>query len=271
MTTLQAVNEILEWVGQPAVTALDTSGNSDATEAENTLSRVNYEIQELGWAVNTTLDRTLYYPTIKITVGAPAAGTFTYLEGVTEAVTLAVGRFVLFESTFLYLAPYSGTFTGGRLLTGSQSGATKTGSTYANITTTGYKIAFPSSYLSVVPSLTGGETAKFVMRGASLWDVENETYVFTRNVRADVVELLAFTDIATPRLARYIAKAAAAQYFAFKLRGTTLPGFRQAELARARVHALQEDADLRKTDLTKTADAAAARGYRSRGPIFPQQ
>lgn len=69
-TTLEGVNEILEGIGQPPVTALDTGGTSEEAEAETFLDRYNERVQRTGpgidpsltltgWSQNTDPDRTL--------------------------------------------------------------------------------------------------------------------------------------------------------------------------------------------------------------------
>lgn len=67
MTILEAVNEMLESVGEPPVTALDTGGTSDAGQAEGILDRERQRILRQGWVANTLLDRTF----------TPSAGTIT--------------------------------------------------------------------------------------------------------------------------------------------------------------------------------------------------
>ena len=56
--TLDAVNEMLEILGEGPVTALDTGATSLAGRAEDTLDRENKRIQSLGWAQNTLQEQT---------------------------------------------------------------------------------------------------------------------------------------------------------------------------------------------------------------------
>lgn len=58
MTTLDAVNEILEVVGEPAVKELDPGGTSSEAQAEAILTRINQRVQEEGWAANTLPEKT---------------------------------------------------------------------------------------------------------------------------------------------------------------------------------------------------------------------
>ena len=57
MTTLDAVNELLEAIGEPPVTALDTGGVSDEADAERILDREVKRQLTKGWVANTETDR----------------------------------------------------------------------------------------------------------------------------------------------------------------------------------------------------------------------
>ena len=54
MTKLEAVNAILRAVGDPFVAALNTAGNSEASEAERLLDYASELVQTRGWPGNTT-------------------------------------------------------------------------------------------------------------------------------------------------------------------------------------------------------------------------
>ncbi len=54
MTKLEAVNAVLRAVGDAFVAALDTSGNSEASEAERILDYASELVQTRGWPANTT-------------------------------------------------------------------------------------------------------------------------------------------------------------------------------------------------------------------------
>lgn len=58
MTKLQAVNGMLKAIGERRVDSLE-SGHPDAASAEETLDRVNREVQLLGWECNTQRDYVL--------------------------------------------------------------------------------------------------------------------------------------------------------------------------------------------------------------------
>ena len=53
MSKLEAVNEMLEAIGEKPVAALDTGGTSTAADAERVLDRIDRRIQSMGWPENT--------------------------------------------------------------------------------------------------------------------------------------------------------------------------------------------------------------------------
>lgn len=55
--TLDAVNEMLEAIGEPPATSLDTGGTSEVAEAETILTRVRKQMLTRGWAANTLVNR----------------------------------------------------------------------------------------------------------------------------------------------------------------------------------------------------------------------
>jgi hypothetical protein len=55
--TLDAVNEMLETIGEPPVTALDSAGTSDEAQAEAMLVRWRKRILRKGWFSNTLIDK----------------------------------------------------------------------------------------------------------------------------------------------------------------------------------------------------------------------
>lgn len=57
MTKLEAVNEMLEALGEPPATALDTGGTSEVAQAETILDREHERLLRRGWAANTILER----------------------------------------------------------------------------------------------------------------------------------------------------------------------------------------------------------------------
>lgn len=92
MTTLEAVNAILEVIGESPVSTLDTGGTSEAGEAETFLDRSRKDILALGWSFNQDLRIEVDFPNVKLGV-AGTTGTFTYGETVTQATSGATGTF----------------------------------------------------------------------------------------------------------------------------------------------------------------------------------
>lgn len=56
---LEAVNKILEAIGDPPAAALDTDGDSEVSYAERHLDQADREIQQRGWTFNTRREVTL--------------------------------------------------------------------------------------------------------------------------------------------------------------------------------------------------------------------
>lgn len=259
MTKLEAVNEMLEWVGQDPVTAITVSGNDETNQCETTLDRENRRIQTEGWYVNTLQDVELSPPEVQI-AGAAGTGIFTFNETVTQATSGAIGLFRYIESGFIYLQYVSGTFVNTKTLTGASSTATWIGTTYTAQTTG--KLAISTDVLAITPSAKAGEWAKIAQRGTFIYDLENVTFIFSDSVHTKVVGLLAFTDL-PQSLASYVAKAAASKYRLWKMKGSPPDQERVAELIKAKVKAEQDDQDLRKSNIFNEAGAQAVLGNRN--------
>lgn len=257
MTILEAVNEMLEWIGQPPVTAI-TAG-TDEYEAQTTLTRKTRDVLKRGWFVNEEKEVVFSLPTVKIGISA-VTGTFTYGEVVTQTVTSATGYYAYTDSGFMYLVGLSGTFTSGHVLNGGSSAATGTGGTYSAITEA--KIPYDTDILAAVPSVTAFELAVVAMRGGFFYDTEENTTTFDDDLTLDIIRLLDFTDLPTA-LADYVTKEAAYSFMRYKMPART-EGMEQrlAEVVRARTAALQADGDLRKTNLHKTREGRAMLGHR---------
>lgn len=259
MTKLEAVNEILEAVGEPPASALDTGGTSIEAEAEDTLDKIDKRIQKVGWAVNEQNEVTLAFANRKLTVGA-VTGTYQYDETVTEATTGATGKFKYLDGTSLYLQYVSGTFDGAtRVLTGGTSGATCTDSAVA--TTTSSKIAINTAWLKVTAHRT--EPVTFVPHWSSgfLYDKDDNTFTFDADVKADIVTQLTWLDL-TEALQEYIVKMARIDFQRFKKRGVVSDDLLKEELRMATYAVKHEDTDLRRTNLNKTPQARELLGRR---------
>ncbi len=251
MTKLEAVNEVLEAVGEPPATALDTGGTSIEAEAEAMLDRVDRRTQTIGWAANEQDEVTLAFATRRLTVGSVTGGPYTYDEVVTEATTGATGKFKYIDGTSLYLEYVSGTFDGSsRVLTGGTSGATCTDSAVATITES--KIAINTDWLKVKAHKSESKIIVPQMSAGFLYDKEDNTTTFTADVKADIVTQLTWLDL-TDALQDYIVKLARIDFQRYKKRGAQSDGMLIQEIRSAQYVARQEDSDLRKSNVHNTA------------------
>ena len=91
-TTLEAVAEIVERIGEPHPSLLDTGGTSDVAEAEAILDRVRKQVLHRkgpgilgGWSFNTDRKATLLKPSVALAAFAQSTANdiFTIGETVT--------------------------------------------------------------------------------------------------------------------------------------------------------------------------------------------
>lgn len=263
MTTLEAVNEILEAIGEPAAAALDTGGTSIEADAERTLDKIDKRVQRWGWAVNEQDEVTLNYADRSLAMTGAASGAFTFGETLTEATTGATGKFLYLDGTTVYLKYLTGTFeTGGtdRVLTGGTSGETYS-STGLAATITSSKIAYDTDWLSITAHAE--ELIEFVPIAGFLYDKDDNTYTFDADVKVNVVTQLAWLSL-TDALQDYIVKLARIDFQRSVKRGTTSDSLLKEELRMAQYVARQEDTDLRRTNLYNTRHARRIAGHRYR-------
>ncbi len=260
MTKLEAVNEVLEALGEPPVTALDTSGTSLEAQAENTLDRIVTRIQKRPWAINEKVKVTLAFATRLLTVGAVTSGPYTYDETVTEATTGATGKFKYLDGTSMYLE-FTGSlaFDGAtRVLTGATSGATCTDSAVSTITES--KIATDTAWLKVGPHRE--ESVNFAMRESGfLYDRDDNTETFDADVKANIVTELTWTNLTTA-MQDYMVAVARLQFEKFKNAGAQTNQLLAQELRDAQMRAFQEDGDFRRANLNNTPHARRLLGDR---------
>ena len=271
MTVLEAVNEILEAVGEPAITALDSGGTSEAAEAENHLLKSSLDIQKVGWTINTSKAVELTVPDTKLQTGI-SVGTFTYNETVSQAVSGATGTFAYEEGGYIYVRATVGgaAFNGSGLVTGGTSAATRTISSVATQTTgkipnnpLGSSASTSGRWLAIKPD--GQETKSFVPRGSFLYDNENNTYVWDDSLVVETFEYITFTDL-TFALQKHIVADARKNFERFKRRGVFDSQLLAQEASAAKVAAMQEDSDLRATNVLNTTSAWSLRGNRQSEP-----
>lgn len=258
MTKLEAINEMLEWIGQPPVTALDTGGTTDEAEAENTLDRISQKVQQRGWYWNTELDVDYFVADVKIAVSG-GAGTFTLGETVTQTTSGATGTFQYLTGGFIYLTRLTGTFANTLNLTGGTSGATRVGAAYTAITES--LVPYGTDILRLWPN--SAESAKVTQRNGYLWDTEDNTDVLEEDVRLDIVRLLDFTELPYT-LANYITVQSAWSFLRYKMPGRTEGlQLRMLEIEKARIAVVQENSDLLKVNIHNTRDGQSFLGDRT--------
>lgn len=265
MTELEGVNIVLAGIGAPPSSALDSSGNSEVTEAEDYLDAETRLVQVRGgngWWFHRVNEYEAELPDSRFTVTG-GSGTFTFDETVTQQTSGATGKFkYLYTSggtTYMYVKSVSGTFTTGSLtLTGGTSGATKTGASYTAVTTARH--AFPRSFwVYFEPSLSEPERPYIQPRGDYLYnaDPDDLTFDWTVDLTLNYVPLLDFGDL-PESVADYIARSAAFKYKLYK-RQTEDPALaRMAAMARGR--ASQEHNRYKRPNIFSGSDGIAVRG-----------
>lgn len=259
MTTLEAVNKILRALGEPKVSALDTGGASIEAEAEDFLDDASEEVQRRGWMTNTTRNYEMELPDVLIEVSG-GSGSFLYDELVTESTSGATGVFKRIDANnVMHIVGKSGTFTGGQTLTGAVTGATRTGAGMEIVTENSYVVN--PAWLKVAPAEK--ETRTIVVRGDYLYDETNRVAEFNDIIYLDVVRNLFFTDL-PEALAEYITRFAAVEFEEFK-KGESSPKTLRRE-ARARIAAIQEDGDMRRTNVLQSSHSRDVKGRRHTYP-----
>lgn len=254
-TTLEAVNEILEAIGEPPVSALDTGGTSEEAEAETYLDRASERIQRMGWFANTIEDVELTFASVKLT-GTISAGTFTKGELVTQASSGAQGYIVdayTVGDTTYYICPLadSASFTTIFNITGSVSGTSTASVGGASNSEASGPIILPYGTLRVRPRAGAG--AKITVRNDRLYDLEDNTATFDESHDVDLTMQLTFSDLPEP-LATYITKVAAIDFSRYKKRGIIDDRMAQQELVAARVRARQDNSDESQFRITQTLE-----------------
>lgn len=261
MTRLEAVNELLAGLGEPPVTALDTGGTSEAAEAEEYLDRAMREIVLEEWPQNADHDRTVPLPTHRLTITG-STGTFTWNEVIT--VGSVTGTFSHIETvsgtSYLY-----GAFTetpGTGTITGSTSGATRT--VTAVLAVSSSKIGVGSDWTQVRASQQ--EYRRITVREGFLFDLGDLTYTFNSDVTLDIRRDGVFANM-TDALQNYIVKKAAVLFQRYKKRGMADDQFLREQLIEAKVGALRERQDHRRTNILNTNEHYEISGGRLWHPV----
>lgn len=256
MLKLEAVNICIRALGDPAVTALDTGGNSDEGEAEAIIDRQSVIIQRQGWACNIRTDLVLELPNRTVSCSG-GSGTFTYGETITQATSGATGTFYYEEGGKVYLLDIAGTFDNSHALTGGTSGATRATVT-ATAAITIAKHALPEEAFLEAKATMG--TMPFAVVGGFARDYAGTDYSASLTVNALVN--LAFEDL-PGWLQEYVAWEAAQEFQVTKKRGVTDDRMIDRSLAKARMMARQKDQDIRRCGIIPAGDSTR------RAPVGP--
>lgn len=259
MTKLTAVNRILQKGGEPPALALDTGGTSYEGEAESFLDQELRLALADGYAVGQDLSILVQPPTDKIAITGTSGDIFTG-DTITESVSGAVGTVMAIDTAALFVYIYNATpttaFTGSQTLT-TNGGATRTGGTRTAMTAD--RIIVPDNWLECVSAQD--ETFVLTKRNGYLYNVTDETYDFTREVRVQITQLASFTSL-SERLANFIIAKAALMFWRYKKRSTTDDALLQQELQAAFLKAEQERSDETPINTLQTAEARAILGDR---------
>ena len=259
---LEAVNEMLEAIGEPNVTTYTTGDGSDAAEAEYILLRETKRILERGWACNIDINTELPLPDRKfVYTGADPAG-FVYGEVVTQAGSGATGYFECIDPTnnYLFLRWISGTFTN----TGNLAGATGSQTPDTVETVTSGQLGASDDWLSFRSSDL--ESRVVVRRGSRIYNASDMTYELTeavkiyRHINASIIDL-------PNRLARYCVTTGSLAFQKYKKRGQVDESMIAARLMMDRQEAVVEDEEARRIVVTATPEAYSLKGARRSGRL----
>lgn len=273
---------MLESIGEPHVLALDTGGTSEEAEAEVTLDRERRRVLEngpgirvnsytslSGWACNSEYDVTLNFASVQLTGTIGASDAFIKGELVTQATSGAQGyiidAYTTGDTTFLICPLYgSAAFDGSNNITGSASGTSTATVTGVDNTLTGGVIVVPND-VTEIKCYNNVGPAEIVERNGQLYDLENNTNVFTDPVLCAISRNLAITKL-TSRLADYVVKTASRKFQRFKKRGVVDDQMVGEEMIVAKVAAEQEHRDMlpaiRSPNALTAIDALRVKGDR---------
>lgn len=265
MDTLAAVNRILQGIGEPPVTALDTGGSSIEAEAEQFLDDAAASAQAEDWVYNRDEDVDLEAPDIKLGITG-STGTFVVGETVTQSGSGATGTFGYIESGYMYVVAVSGTFAGSGTLTGGTSGATRTTTSTADVTES--KIAFDSTWTLVRAHRVSGdvvEGTRVVPREGFLWDADNNTFSWDagKTIRIDRLIAVDFDDLHL-KMQEYIVAMAALDFQVYRKAGQVDDAFLRRKLSAARLAAVRWREQIGAVNLLDNAASHQLRGTRFR-------
>ena len=128
------------------------------------------------------------------------------------------------------------------------------------------EIVLPSN-TARVDTIDGDKSISVVQRGTRLYDLENNTYVFDKSLKVDLILILAFEDL--PLAAKNFITMRSARLLQQRLLGSeTLHKFNNADESRAWILLLQDEADVADSSMLHDSWSTASilnRGWFSRG------
>lgn len=270
LTVLDAVNEILEALGEAAFTSIPGTGTI-ADEASSMLTRERKRILQRGFAFNTNLRKEIELAPAdtEIAINGSITGTFQYGETVTGGTSSATGTFRGQDGSIVYVDAVSGTFQAAETITGGTSSASFTSdSTITTSVTTG-PIWVDEDWLVVKPFEINSEPyddIKLTQEGLQLRDVTNNALDWSKTIKVTRITDDDFTDI-PDHIARYIVSWTAEKFQQFKKRGridsTLLQQATQPDL----IHMRQIESDLNDHNLNDTNAMDRIRGHRPRNTL----
>lgn len=108
---------------------------------------------------------------------------------------------------------------------------------------------------------------KVTMRDEKVYNLDDETFVWTDDMRLNVVSKVAFAQL-PPALRDYIIKQAAVKFQRFKKRGRVDEQIMQNELLEARIAAEHEDGDAAERNMLDNAEHYNLRGRRRERSVY---
>lgn len=270
MTKLEAVNEVLQAVGEGPVEELDTGGDTVIADAERILDQESRRVQSRGWAANTEHGRTLHVATHRLAVTGEINDGLLGGELIEGQASGATGRFLYQHDGVLWLHRVSGTFQSGETVIGQNSGDVGRAAGAA-VRVSAARISIPfgvgiGRWLRVTPA----DQRPIALRGGFLFDSNAEGrvdpddgYLFDRDVTVDLVTLLELHDL-TDKLRTLVIKSACLKLQRFVQGDGQDDQFAQSELAQAWVEAKQESLDMGRPNILSVPLVARVKGHRRR-------
>jgi hypothetical protein len=259
MLKLDAVNICIRALGDPAVTALDTNGQSDAGEAEAEIDRqLKIVLRHGGWGTAANIREEVLFelPTQTITASG-GSGTFTYGETITQSGSGATGAFKYEEGGKVYVTTATGSaaWNGSGALANVGSTVTR-GTVTATAAITSAKHAVPeTAFYAFRPSKR--EWRPLTVYNGFLYDVNQDTQTFTGNVYLDVMSVRTWTE--TPDIIQeYVARKAARQFQRFKKRGVTDDQMLAADELEAKIAFMRWDNAMKQTHVLQNSHGLSA-------------